>query len=112
MKILHATQPPTEASVIEVVLDGFLGRFMRRKNWAGTTIPLPFLTVILYYRAPAPEIRCHEFVHVEQREALGLSGFWFNYIRDTIKFGYRRNPMEVAAYEVEAERPLPSWTQA
>lgn len=110
MKILHATQPATSSHVIEVVLDGFLGRFMRRRNWAGTTIPLPFLTVILYYTAPEPEIRCHEFVHVEQREALGLLGFWVNYIRNAVTFGYQKNPMELAAYEVEAERPLPSWT--
>jgi hypothetical protein len=110
VKILHATQPATQNRVIEVVLDGFLGRLMRRRNWAGTTIPLPFLTVILYYGMPASEIRCHEFVHVEQREALGLIGFWVNYIRNTLAFGYQKNPMELAAYDVEAERPLPNWT--
>lgn len=112
MKILHAQQPPAHPIVIEVVLDGFFGRFMRRRNWAGTTIPLPFLTVILYYSQPDPLVRVHEAVHVEQRETLGLVGFWVNYIRNTFKVGYAKNPMELAAYEVEADakaNSLPSW---
>ncbi len=112
MKVLHASQPPTKPKVIEVVLDGFFGRFMRRRNWAGTTIPLPFLTVILYYGQPDPLVRVHEFTHVEQRAALGLIGFWFNYIRNTFKCGYQKNPMEMAAYDVEADAQkngLPSW---
>lgn len=110
MKILHTTQPPSKPKVIEVVLDGFLGRFIYRHKRAATTIPLPFLTLILYFIQPPPEIRTHEFVHVEQRQALGLIGFWVSYLTNTIKFGYAKNPMELAAYEVQAERPLPSWS--
>lgn len=94
------------------MLDGFVGRFMSRKGWAGTTIALPGFVVILYYAPPLPEIRVHEFEHVAQKQALGLFGFWFNYIRNTIRFGYQQNPMELAAYAVEAERPLPSWSVA
>ncbi len=115
MKLLHAQQPPTKPRVIEVVLDGFFGRFMRRRNWAGTTIPLPLLTVILYYGQPDPLVRVHEFQHVEQREALGLFGFWWVYLTNTIYHGYKNNPLELAAYEVEAEAEkngLPSWAAA
>jgi hypothetical protein len=99
--------------VLELVLDGFVGRFLYRKGWAGTTIPLPFAWIILYYTGPDPLVRVHEAVHVEQREALGLFGFWFNYIRGAIH-GYARNPMEVAAYAVEAEAQkdgLPDWAK-
>jgi hypothetical protein len=114
VKILHAQQPPTQNRVIEVVLDGFFGKWMRKRNWAGTTIPLPLVTVILYYTVPDAYTRTHEFVHVEQRQALGLFGFWFNYIRDAIKFGYQKNPLELDAYQVEAaaqKNGAPAWAQ-
>jgi hypothetical protein len=42
VKILYAAKKPaTVMPVLEVVLDGFVGRFIYRRNWAGTTIPLP-----------------------------------------------------------------------
>ncbi len=112
MNLLHLQQPATGSKVIEVVLDGFLGRFMRRRNWAGTTIPLPLVTIVLYYGQPDPLVRVHEYHHVEQREALGLIGFWITYLRDAIKYGYAKNPLEIDAYEVEADAKangLPGW---
>src|SRR4051812_36409213 len=112
-KRLCLTQPPTTKKLLELVIDGFVGRFMQRLGWAAVTLPMPFITVILYWLTAAPLLRVHEAVHVEQREALGLFGFWYSYLRGALK-GYASNPMELAAYAVEDEAEtsgLPDWAK-
>lgn len=127
MQILHAKKPAGEIPVLELVLDGFVGRWFRRRVWAGTTIPLPFCAVVLYYLAPTPLVRVHEHHHVEQAQALGFFCWWATYLTAFFKNlhplrhptqalanTYAENPLEVDAYAVEADAQkygLPDWAK-
>lgn len=87
--------------LVERNVSGRFARWMRRRHWAGVTLPLPFVTVILYWMAagetwPTPTIRLHERQHAFQAEMYGWLGFWVRYLWGMRK-GYRMNPLEVSA---------------
>lgn len=125
------TQPPgTTKKVVEVTMNGLLGKWMTNLNWAGTTIPLPGFILMMFWLGPKipsvnSYVRVHEWVHVGQDEA---NDWWFiswaKYIYewaieawkhtaskwDFLKpwkwyaiygAGYWNNKYEVAAYAVE-----------
>jgi hypothetical protein len=140
INILHfRAQPPTTKRVLEVgVSGGIIGRYMTSHNWAGTTIPFPFLVIIFYWQADntafMPYCRVHEFTHVAQDEA---DRWWFvawaKYGWQMVKnFAYRKvlkrqetisdaafqdymaNKYEQEAYAVEDEayaKGLPDWAK-
>lgn len=126
----HA-KPKTKKKVIELTCDGWLARKFLLANWGASTIPLPFIVLILYWvhdsasEKPHPAVRVHEFVHVAQdeRNAFFLVS-WLGYFRELISKrarlakswmqAYQMNKYEVEAYEVEkkcilGETPFPDW---
>ena len=140
IKRLRLPQPPgLTKKVVELgVSGGLIGDYMRSHNWAGTTIPFPFLIIIFYWQADntafMPYCRVHEFTHVAQDEK---AHFWFvawaAYIWQMLKnFAYRKvlrrqesfsdamfndymsNKYEQEAYAVEDEAykdGLPEWAK-
>jgi hypothetical protein len=74
------TQPPgLTKKVVEVTMNGLLGKWMTNLNWAGTTIPLPGFVLMMFWLGPKLPVvngyvRLHEFVHVQQDED---NGWWF-----------------------------------
>ena len=114
---LHLRQPPTRKKVIELAVDGPVGRWFARRHWAAFTLPLPFVCLIFYWHtsAPDPFTRVHEFVHVDQDEAAPFFlVFWAQYLAEHFARGYRRNRYEMEARAVEdATRRdgLPEWAE-
>ncbi len=111
---LRLPQPTSKKPVLEYVVDGFIGRWMQSHNWGAFTLPLPVLTLILYWNTPnpAPGVRVHEYVHVYQTEHLFFFVAWYRYLRELAFKGYRANRYEVEAYEIEAlgdANGFPSW---
>ena len=47
------------------------------------------------------KLRKHEFIHVNQIQKEGYINFHKNYIYNTFKLGYDKNPYEVEAYRLE-----------
>jgi hypothetical protein len=73
MRRLRLPQPPHRGRVVELAVSGRLGRWFHRNGWGGVTLPLPFVTLILYWLADpgadvSERLRVHEFVHVAQNE--------------------------------------------
>ena len=139
IKRLKLKQPPgLTKRVLELgVSGGVLGNYMKSHNWAGTTIPFPFLVVIFYWNADDPYLpyyRVHEFTHVQQDEqARWWFVAWARYawqmvkhfallkvltrkesISDAMMDDYMANEYEQAAYAVEDEafkNGLPDWAK-
>jgi len=114
MRLLRLRQPPTRKRVFELVVDGPIGRWFRRQGWAGFTLPLPRVFLIFYWNTPEPSpfVRVHEFRHVEQMERAIFVVAWVRYLAQLAIHGYRNNPFERDAYDVEAEARadgLPDW---
>jgi len=60
--------------------------------------------------APRESLHFHELVHAVQWRILGLEGFLTLYADGLEKFGYRDSPLEVMAYDLQAQfdlGPLP-----
>jgi hypothetical protein len=114
---LRLRQPATRRTVVELVVRGPIGRWFARRRWAGFTLPLPFVIVIVYWHTstPSPYTRVHEFVHVAQDEAnASFVMTWVKYLVELARHGYRRNRYEIAAYRVEddaREIGLPEWAR-
>jgi hypothetical protein len=88
-KRLTRSQPPgLRKRVLEVTMNGWLGRKMTSMNWAGTTIPLPGFVLMMFWIGPDvpvlnPYVRFHEFVHVQQDvDAKWWFVAWAQYIRE------------------------------
>lgn len=93
----------------EVNVHGPVARWFRRRHWVGVTLPLPIVTVILYWllddeREPDSTFRTHERRHAFQADRWGWLGFWVRYLWGMRK-GYRANPLEVEA-RVSAGQPI------
>jgi hypothetical protein len=72
-------------------------RWLLSKRFVGITI-YPF---IFYAKEPSLRLRRHEWAHIGQVRRLGWLRFYFLYIVYSIRFGYRDNPLEVEARDVE-----------
>lgn len=66
----------------------------------GITMPWKTIYVLPEY-IDWPELRQHELVHIKQIERHGPVKFTLLYIWYHIRYGYRKNPLEVEAYEIE-----------
>jgi hypothetical protein len=119
IKVYNLPQPVTSKKVIELGVFNFFGRWMRRKNWGGFTLPLPGVVLILYWLTSkedmvSPFVRVHEFVHVlqDQGNAFWLVS-WVRYFWFTFKDGgYWKNRLEVTARDVTDtayDNGLPEW---
>jgi hypothetical protein len=93
---------------------GFIARWFARRGWGGVTLPLPFVTIILYWSWPAvsgcqtsgpccvPDwIRRHERAHAAQAQRLTWLGFYVVFLWQLVRFGYANHPMERSAREAE-----------
>jgi hypothetical protein len=114
MRLLRLRQPPTRRRVFELVVGGPIGRWFQRHRWAAFTLPLPRVVLVFYWNTPRPNplVRVHEFRHVEQFEGVFFLAAWYRYLTQLARHGYRDNPYERDAYEVEAEAAdngLPEW---
>jgi hypothetical protein len=89
--------------IVEMAVGGPFARWMWRRGWGGCTIPLPWVTVILYWLHPDQcvdeciDICFHERKHAEQAERMGWFRWWIAYAWWTIRLGYWDNPLEVEA---------------
>jgi hypothetical protein len=101
---LKLPQPSTTKPVIELVAQGFIGRWMQRHGWGAFTLPIPFVTLIFYWNTPVPSpgTRVHEFVHAYQNDHTLFIKGWVLYLVQLIAHGYRDNSFEREAYYVEA----------
>jgi len=111
---LKLPQPTTRKPVIELCVGGPIGRWMQRKGWGAFTLPLPVLTLILYWNTPEPSpgIRVHEFVHVYQTEPFFFITAWYRYLVQLAFYGYRNNRYEQEAYQIEQVNEIegfPAW---
>lgn len=113
IKRLHLPQPPTHKPVREYLVTNAFGKWMYERGWYGFTLPLPYVTLILYWFAnPDPLMRVHEFAHVRQAQQLGAVRFWFLYLAAVVRYGYFENKYEVEAREDTADAALfgiPTW---
>jgi hypothetical protein len=83
---------------------GFIARWFANRGWAAVTLPLPFVTVILYWDWPGevPDwIRRHERAHASQAQRLTWIGFYWCYLIGLLHQGYRDHWMEVEARAAE-----------
>ena len=74
--------------------------FLRTTGFAGITLP-PWGIFILAERMGDQRLIRHEQAHWAQYQRMGALGFYLTYLWYSIRFGYRRNPMEVQAREAE-----------
>lgn len=72
---------------------GLGGRMLRWRGFAAATLG----HVIITARKPSERLLRHELVHVRQAERLGPV-FVPLYLAGLLRYGYRRNPFERAAY--------------
>ena len=83
-------------------LRGVPRRVMQRRGFAAAT----FGHVVLSIPAnPSPQLLAHELVHTRQAERLGILMAPV-YLALLAIYGYRRHPLELAAYRIAA-RPTP-----
>jgi hypothetical protein len=115
---LRLPQPPTKGKVLEFAVAGFIGRWFQKKNWGGVTLTLPFLSIILFWVESEsdlvhPEVRFHEFVHIEQRYRYSTAiQFVYAYSKENIQRGYWMNRFEIEARaraRAAAEDGFPDW---
>lgn len=119
IRVLRAIKPDTKKKVIELCIAGPVGRWFRKRKWAGQTTPLPFMVLIFYWvndnnEAPSPYVRVHEMTHVSQDEQNScFLVTWINYFMEVVKNGYWSNKYEREAYLIERSwmdrNELPDW---
>lgn len=74
--------------------------YLRATGFAGITLP-PFGIFILSERINDQRLRLHEMAHWHQYQRMGLVGFYLKYFWNTLRHGYRNNPMEIEARKAE-----------
>ncbi len=93
--------PAITKRVVEIVIGGWLGKKMTNAWWAGTTIPLPFFVLILYWTGPAipevdPWVRDHEWVHVQQnQDAKWWFVAWYRYLSELVVEIWKHTPAKL-----------------
>jgi hypothetical protein len=123
--VYEHVKPKTKKRVIELSCDGWLARKLLKNRWGATTIPLPFIVLILYWSNnsssvhPHPKVRIHEFVHVAQdeRNLCFLVSWWKyffelfheRYLHGSWMQAYKYNKFEIEAYNVQGLDTSPDW---
>ena len=83
----------------------FCKRWILKKSTAAITL-YPFIFYNIKHRLYREELRelvSHEMEHITQIRKRGVLKFYWDWVRETIKKGYRNNKFEVAAREKAAE---------
>ena len=70
------------------------------KGWGykGITLP-PFGVYILKEDMDDQELVRHELIHWDQYKRMGLIKFYTTYFYYSVRYGYKKNPMEIEARE-------------
>ena len=76
-----------------------IGWTLRRTGFAGVT--LPWGIYILPERLQDARLVRHEQEHARQIDELGVIGFYARYLWFTLRYTYRKNPLEVQARKAE-----------
>ena len=98
---LSATRPQVHDGVLVFAeAQGLGGRMLRWRGFAAATLGHAVITA----RVPTQRLLRHELVHVRQAERWGPV-FVPLYLAGLIRYGYRRNPFERAAYDAAATGP-------
>lgn len=118
LKIIAAVYPTLDFE--KVVLYKGLPWFVRYSSWiSGITLPHDYKRgyTSIYIKAPNPaslpelSLLVHEYFHVMQYQQANqnffgigyINGFLANYLAGYTKHGYRNHPLEIPAYDFEAE---------
>jgi hypothetical protein len=86
-------------ALLFVGVRGLPRRMLRWRGFTAATLG----HVILAVEPPSPALLRHELVHVRQAERLGPA-FPLVYLWGLVIYGYRRNPLERAAYGTAIDR--------
>jgi hypothetical protein len=57
------------------------------------------------------ELLAHELVHVTQWQTLGMVPFLFHYLKDLIRYGYERHPLEREARDLSKADFYREWAR-
>jgi len=69
--------------------------------WADGMVIYPY--IVFSVRAPSRRLFKHELEHCYQIQSMGVWGFYSSYILKFLRYGYRKHPYEIEAYEYERE---------
>ena len=78
---------------------GLIAWVLRKTGFAGVT--LPWAIYILPERWQDEKLRRHEQAHWEQMKTLGVLKFYATYLWYTLRYGYKKSPLEVQARKAE-----------
>jgi hypothetical protein len=102
--VLSRTRPQVRDGVLLFSeARGVGGRMLRWRGFAAATLGHTIITA----REPSTRLLRHELVHVRQAERWGPL-FVPLYLAGLLRYGYRRNPFERAAYDAAADGPTPA----
>ncbi len=90
------------------LIGGPVGRFMRRRNWAGVTLPVPFCPVVLMWGTPDAQEMLHELAHVDQLRRMGTLQWTVTYLWQLITRGYYFSTLEIEARRVAGQEQSPN----
>lgn len=93
-------------------------RWMAKREWGAFTCPLPWITLLIFWKPYTIVTWRHEMVHAEQAERLGWWGWWKAYVGEFVRLyralrryglprpaaaelAYIQHSMEVEAYGSE-----------
>jgi hypothetical protein len=96
-------------------------RWMAKREWGAFTCPLPWITLLIFWKPYSLVTWRHEMVHAEQAERLGWWGWWKTYVvwfvrlyrlrrgqgffrAAAAQLAYIEHPLEVEAYAGEGNR--------
>ena len=78
-------------------------RILTRGRWMPDAVTIGF--TVIYLVEPWPQLRAHELAHVSQAKMLGRCRFWWRYMREFFRNGYKNNFFEVQARRAAGEEP-------
>lgn len=79
---------------------GIVAWCLRRTGFGGVCLP-PFGIFILPERVHEKRLLRHELAHWRQARRMGLVRFYSFWVFNTLRYGYRQNPLEVEARAAE-----------
>lgn len=83
--------------LLDLTIGGPVGRFMRRRGWAGVTLPTPFVLTVLFWGDPDLNERLHEYAHIQQIRRMGRIRWTITIIYQYWRHGYEAAPLEIEA---------------
>lgn len=76
-------------------------RLVTRGRWMPLAVTIGY--TVVYLVAPTETTRRHELAHVRQARQLGRLRFWWRYLRELRRSGYRSNLFEIESRRAAGE---------